>query len=124
MAQTVEGLKAAADTTKQIITLSTGIMALTVTFAKEFKVGSGALSVPGTLQISWLAFFLAILFAILTLMAVTGSLSQIDRSTDEQAQRALADCNASNIRLPAIAMIICFLVGLALTAIVGSSVIH
>lgn len=124
MAQTVEGLKAAADTTKQIITLSTGIMALTITFAKEFKVGTGALSVPTTLQISWLAFFLAILFAVLTLMAVTGSLSQIDCSADEKTRRELADCNASNIRLPAIAMVICFLAGLALTAIAGSSVIH
>jgi hypothetical protein len=35
-----EGLKSAADATKQIMTLSTGITALTVTFAKEFKTGN------------------------------------------------------------------------------------
>ena len=124
MAQSVDGLKSAADTTKQIITLSTGIIALTVTFAKEFKVGAGLLTVPLSLQFSWIAFFLSILFAVLTLMAVTGSLSQIDCSTDAATQRGLADCNASNIRWPAILMIFSFLVGLALTAIAGSSVVH
>jgi hypothetical protein len=124
MAQSVDGLKAAADTTKQIITLSTGIMTLTVTFAKEFKVGDGSLSVPLPLQISWGAFFLAILFAVFTLMAVTGSLSLIDRTSGIAARRKLANCNASNIRIPAALMIICFLIGLALTAIAGSSVVH
>lgn len=124
MSQSVEGLKAAADTTKQIITLSTGIMALTITFAKEFKVGSGSLSVPLSLQFSWLAFFLAIFFAVVTLMALTGSLSQIDRSNSVAVQRRLANCNASNIRLPAVAMILFFLAGLALTGFAGSSVVH
>jgi hypothetical protein len=124
MGQPVEGLKAAADTTKQIITLSTGIMTLTITFAKEFKVGGGNLSVPVTLQISWAFFFLSILCAVGTLMAITGSLGEIDQSSAAARRRKLADCKAANIRRPAIGMIICFLAGLALTGFAGSSVIR
>ena len=52
MSQSVEGLKAAADLTKQIITLATGVAGLTVTFAKEFKRGTDLPS-PLALQLSW-----------------------------------------------------------------------
>lgn len=37
MPQGTEGLKSAADSAKPVITLSSGIVALTVAFAKEFK---------------------------------------------------------------------------------------
>jgi len=53
-----------------------------------------------------------------------GSLSQIDRSASVATRRRLADCNASNIRLPPALMIICFLVSIALTAFAGSSVVR
>jgi hypothetical protein len=47
-----QGLNAAFDTTKQFITLSTGILALTITFADKFKASDNMLSVPGALKIN------------------------------------------------------------------------
>lgn len=114
---TTDGLKAAADTTKQIITLSTGIIALTVTFAKEFKPANTDLTVPASLEYAWLFFGLCLLFGVWTLMAITGSLSQVDM--DGQAR----DANTSNIRIPSVLMILCFLVGVTLTILAGRTVV-
>ena len=123
MAQTIEGLKAAADTTKQIITLSTAVISLTVTFAKEFKTGAN-LSVPITLQISWFFFLFSIIGAIWTLMAITGSLSQIDRGVTQVGSTNCLDVNAANIRIPSLIMLLGFLIGLALTGVAGSSIVR
>jgi heme A synthase len=77
-----EGLKAAADTTKQIITLATGVIALTVTFLEKIvqpQSGSAGRIVPWTMFAAWVLFGLAILAAVITLGAVTGTLDAIDR---------------------------------------------
>jgi hypothetical protein len=49
----MEGLKAALETTKQVIALSTGVVALTVTFLEKIvqPVPGVAREVPGTLQV-------------------------------------------------------------------------
>jgi hypothetical protein len=121
MTHTIEGLKSAADTTKQIITLSTAIVGLTATFAKEFKVGPGVPSVPTTLACSWVFLIVAVLAGIATLMAITGSLSKIDQGVEEWNGRSLYDANSINIRVPAIPMIIFFILGLVFTVFAGSS---
>ena len=117
MAKTIEGYKLAADLAKQIITLSTAVVTVTVTFAKEFKTGA-ALSVPVTLQISWLCAAFAIIFALWTLMSITGTLIQRDRE--------LPDSNVtdSNIRLPAFLMISAFLASILLTMFAGSEMVR
>jgi len=70
----LESLKFAGETTKQIITLATGVSTLTLTFAEKFKPASSTLSVPFTLKLSWGVFGLAVLFGVITLMAITGSI--------------------------------------------------
>ena len=122
-----EGLKAAADMTKQIITLSTGVIALTVTFLEKITqvTASGSRSVPGTLFAAWVLFGMAILLAIVTLGAVTGTLDALDRKlngletspTQNKAIEAL--CTGSNITWPAIAMCFFFFCGMALTITTG-----
>jgi hypothetical protein len=122
-----EGLKAAADMTKQIITLSTGVIALTVTFLEKItQVTVGASrSVPWTLFTAWISFGLAILLAIVTLGAVTGSLDALDRklngllTSDTQDAAIDALCSGSNIRFPANAMCAFFFVGMAFTIATG-----
>jgi hypothetical protein len=123
----MEGLKAALDTTKQIITLSTAVIALTVTFLEKIvqPLASGARHVPPTLKVSWIGFGLAILFAVWTLMAVTGTLNSLDRkalglplnAAQNQATTQLAE--GGNIRIPALLMMVAFLFGAVLTIATG-----
>ena len=104
-----KGLDRAYETTKQVITLSTGIIALTVTFAKEFKVSDTDLSVPLSLKISWLLYCAALVFGVWTLMAITGTLDELDRGGEE------ANRGRTNIRIPAGVMILAFVGGVVTT---------
>jgi len=58
---------------KQLITLSTGIIALTITFSKEF-IAIENLTQPSKylIGVSWMLFLISIVFGILALMAISG----------------------------------------------------
>ena len=103
------GLDRAYETTKQVITLSTGIIALTVTFAKEFKVSAADLTVPFSLKISWLLYCASVIFGVWTLMAITGTLDELDRGGAELNR------GRKNIKIPAGLMIITFVGGIVTT---------
>jgi hypothetical protein len=124
MAQSVEGLKSAADTTKQIATLSTGIIGLTVTFANEFTGKGGHPLTPLLLQLSWLFLVFSVISAVVTLMAITGSLSKIDQGITMFEDQNLVDANSKNIKLPGVVMLFSFVIGLSLTGIAGSFMVR
>lgn len=97
----------AADLSKQLITLSSGIIALTVTFAKDiFK--SAPADAQDWLIAAWIAYFISILGGIWHLMALTGTLDPLDNQTKISIQ-------GWNCRIPSIIQILLFLVGLVLT---------
>lgn len=115
----VEGLKAALSLTGQIVTLSSGLIGLTVTFVKEFRPpGAGPLAAPGILQLSWLAFALSVCFGIWTQMAITGTLNQVDSGSTE------TNPSRSNIRTPAALMLLAFAVGVGLTVAAGVTIVR
>ena len=118
-----EGIKAAVDTSKQIITLSTGVIALTMTFLDKFVPGGQQKIVPGTILAAWIGFGLAVLFAVWTLMALTGTLTAIDRKANglslTAAQNKAVDAYGDNVKIPAAGMVICFLFGVILTIATG-----
>jgi hypothetical protein len=97
----------ASETSKQIITLSTAIITVTITFLKDI-----VKTIPTEdiflLKWAWLAFLLAVLGGIWTLMGLTGSL--VSTSMDQIG---------SNIRIPASLQVLAFLIGLALTILFG-----
>ena len=104
----------ASETTKQVLALSTGIIALTITFSKDFVHGLS----PGAttfLVWAWLAYFLSILFGIVTLMALTGTLQP------KQEQGARPTLWGKNVTRPAGLQIASFLAGLVLTICFGIS---
>jgi hypothetical protein len=120
----LEGLKAAADLAKQIVSLSTGFVALTVTFLKDVippdTTGARHVSLP--LTVSWTCFVLAILAALMTLMAVTGSMAALERRCSGEAgedDRRL-DAFGPNVRRPAFAMVLFFVVAI-ITAIAAAA---
>ena len=123
----MEGLKGALETAKQIIALSTGVIALTVTFLEKITqpTATAARHVPGTLKVGWICFGLAIGFAVWTLMAITGSMNALDRQArgltmDENQKRAVEELtDGGNIRIPAWLMLLFFAAGAALTIATG-----
>jgi len=102
----------ASETTKQLLTLSTGIIALTITFSKDFVHQLPAMAVS-FLVWAWLAYLLSIVFGIWTLMALTGTLQP---SSGEAARLTIW---GKNVTRPASFQILSFLAGLALTICFG-----
>jgi len=125
----MEGLKAALDSTKQVITLSTTVIALTITFLEKVvdtKAVDGTRHAPTSLKIAWVSFGVAILCGLWTLNAITGTMNAADRVTrgdadvnqrDKDAAKDLA--NAPNVRVPAMAMYAVFLLAIGLTIVSG-----
>lgn len=112
----VEGLKAVADLAKQIITLDTAIIGVTVTFADKFQksvAGKVVTVAPSQLGAAWVAYVLSVLFAVLTLMAVAGSMNEIDTTKRETNPKRL------NTKVWGALMLISFLIALAFTTAAG-----
>lgn len=103
--------QSARDTTKQFITLATGIIALEITFLTDV-VKALDNGVKLYVQLSWLSFLLSILFGIWTLMALTGTIAK-------RKNEKLPNIYGSNVKLPSILQIVTFLAGLSLTVIFG-----
>ena len=109
--QTKTAFEFARDATKQLITLATGIIALEITFSKDFvRTLNECVRVYALL--SWLAFLLSVLFGAMTLLALTGTLEPKDKSVP-------VSIRGSNVVIPSILQIILFLTGLALTVLFG-----
>jgi len=102
----------AQESTKQMITLATGIIALTITFQKDFLSSS---SIPADAKIlaplSWLFFLLSVIAGLWTLLALAGSLDHRN-----QGQPSIY---GKNIIIPSIIEILCFVTGLGLTVWYG-----
>jgi hypothetical protein len=103
---------AVADLTKQLLTITAGILTITVTFSKDLvtRLPDGD---RWTLTTGWLLLVAAAAFGIWTLMALAGSLAHdLDGSASLSPYRA-------NVLIPATLMIITFLAALVLIAVAG-----
>src|SRR4051794_5934046 len=65
---------AAVESTKQLITLETGIIALGITFSKDFAVNNGA-TAKNLFALSWIFFGVAIVLGIFVLQIMAGNQS-------------------------------------------------
>lgn len=118
----IEGLKSAAETTKQIVTLSTGVVTLTVTLLDKIVphgTGGGAIIVPASLAWAWVLFGFSLAFGLFTMMAIAGTLETIDEFTNGVTTTKPVGIYGSNIRIPALLMIITFFAGMTLTIATG-----
>lgn len=110
----VDGNRAAADTVKQVIALSTGIIALTITFSKQFgTVEEGKTVVPAAFELAWVSLFLSVLFGVWGLMAITGNLNQSN----------VPSAYGGNVVIPSALMFLAFLVGLGATVCGGFALV-
>lgn len=111
---------------KQVITLSTAVIALGITFGRDFA-QSGAGSNPWWWGTSWVLFLLAIIFAIGTLMASTGTQATMDAQgnarastgTPAKASTASPSPYQGSVRLFGALQLTCFLLGLVMSVVAG-----
>ncbi|EJL7851815.1 hypothetical protein HJ093_22410 [Vibrio parahaemolyticus] len=98
----------AADLAKQLISLSTIIIAITVTFSKDVFENPTDCEKQALLY-AWVSYFSCIIFGIWLLMALVGTLAEtkLDKSSKT--------ITAANCRVPSFLQILSFLVGLFFT---------
>ncbi len=119
----------AAETTKQLITISTAIITLTVTFSKDIL--GGAENAPRNLLVwTWAIFIVSIICGVMTLMTLTGTLQPMKKIepeaspplSDEEKEKNLLDkinINNSNIRFFSIGQSLFFVAAIIMTGIFG-----
>jgi hypothetical protein len=101
-----ESFHYAKEVATQLITLSTGVIAVTATFIKDMP-PTVSPSARRALYCSWIAFLLTIVFGVLVLAAMTGTLATV------QSVQAIAIYDW-NIRLPSTLQFFSFIIGIAL----------
>lgn len=102
----------ASATVKQLITLSTALIVLSITFSDNFNnQGNKTL-----LLICWISFFLSVLFGIMTLMALTGTL---EKCTEDNIKKVDLSIYRTNVKRPSGLQIGFFLIGLLFLGIYG-----
>jgi hypothetical protein len=110
MSDRIKAFDFAIDTSKQLLTLATGIIALTVTFARDVT-GDTSGCADLLLAIAWGLYILSIVAGVGTLMTLTGNL--------ERPQSADASIYAGNIKFFAGCQVGTFLLGIVLTVAFG-----
>lgn len=107
----------AESTSKQLITLSTAIVAFTITFGKELFGGVNNKTALIVLIVSWLLFILCIVFGVWTLMALTGSLDKTTRTIQEDKEDKEIEVSIydRNITVPEFLQVLFFVLALAAT---------
>lgn len=101
-----------ADLTKQLITLATGIIALTITFSKDFLLRPNA--APRWIAcLAWCFFLVSIAAGILALSALTGNLDAKDKTKP-------LTIYAPNVLVFSLSQFVTFGIGLLLTIVFGA----
>ena len=101
----------ATETVKNVLTLSSAILTISITFAKDINKHPTPCQVH-VLETSWVFLLIGIIFCIHTLMAITGALATNDEPTGKLLYKA-------NIGIPMGIAIISFLLGVIFTATFG-----
>jgi hypothetical protein len=112
------GFQSANDLAKQLITLATGILALSITFTKDVLKGSVVVTWP--LKLAWIAWLLSVCFGIWTMMALTGMIFKIT----ENAATSKAVSYGTSVGIPAFLQILMFVLGIALLIFHGAKTLR
>lgn len=102
----------AQETTKQVITLSTGIIALSVTLLKDVFAESASAFQGALLVAAWVAYLISIIAGIATLQSLTGNLERTTSGTPS--------VYSTGIRIVSGVQLVLFLIGTALMVWFGA----
>lgn len=102
----------AIDVTRQLMTLSAAILAVTVTVARDIETGD-----PQALAAAWAAFLASMVFGVFALFALMAEL----RPTADEESPSVA---ARRVRTPAVLQIAAFVIGAAFLVVFGVSALE
>lgn len=106
----------ASDSTKQLITLSTGIIALMISFKKDILTGISS-GPRFLLMAAWFVYLLSVICGIWTLLALTGSLEPVVKNSQEVPPPTI---RGKNVTFPAMIQVLTFLLATAMTVVFGA----
>lgn len=113
------GFQSATDLVKQLITLATGSLALSITFTKDI-IKTNVPVVTWPLKIAWVSWLASVCFGIWTMMALTGMIFRITASSGP----AMPVTYAANVSIPALLQIVTFILGIALLIVHGAKMLR
>lgn len=103
----------AQESTKQLISLSTGVLAVTITFLSDVAGGGQPADGIGFLKAAWVLYLISIALGLLTLMSLTGTL---EMTAPDAEQPSIWN---SAIRMFSTAQVLTFGAALTLTMVFG-----
>jgi hypothetical protein len=103
----------AQEATKQVLTLSTGILALSVTFVKDSATGAPTSARP-LIEVAWGFYLVSVFFGIFAMLALAGNLERPGADGPSIYRR--------NITVPSMLQLILFFLGLSFTLAFGVQV--
>jgi hypothetical protein len=117
METSLAGFDSVNELAKELITLATGILALSITFLKDILKDKAKL-VTWPLESAWISYLLSVCFGIWTMMAVTGTIFNITENP------AGPKTYGTNISIPAFLQILSFLLGTIFLIVYGAKALH
>ena len=102
----------AQEVAKQLITLATAVIAITLTYSKDFATHATG-NTRHLVTFSWYFLLISVLFGLWTLMALTGNLETA------AANNTAPSIRTPNVTIPACLQILCFLIGMLLVILFG-----
>src|SRR5690349_24318812 len=114
MDASLAGFQSATDLAKQLITLATSSLALSVTFTKDI-IKTNVPVVTWPLKIAWVSWLASVCFGIWTMMALTGMIFKVTEAADASKPVTYA----ASVSIPALLQILTFLLGIALLILHG-----
>jgi anaerobic selenocysteine-containing dehydrogenase len=112
MDERLKAFEFAQETTKQLLTLATGILALTITFLHDLAANAPSWSVY-VLAVGWFAYLVSVIGGVMTLMTLTGNVGNTSCDVYEQNTKATAK-----------AQFLAFIAGTLLKIIFGVAAAH
>lgn len=110
-----KALESASETIKQIITLSTAVLGLSITFLKDIAFDAGTFS-RCALGAGWVLYLLAIVFGVGVLMTLTGNLAQGKNDIYSENTRFLASASIASFVAAVLCTVVFGTVALATTS--------
>src|SRR5947209_15737823 len=119
MDASLAGFQSANELAKQLITLSTGILALSITFTKDILKNRDEV-VTWPLKAACITYLLSVCFGIWTMMALTGMIFKVTGNPD--AYKSVT--YGASISIPAFLQILAFISGTILLIIYGAKMLQ
>lgn len=113
------GFQSANDLAKQLITLATGILALSITFTKDI-LKDRVRVVTWPLKSAWIAYLLSVCFGIWTMMALTGMTFEVTKHPEDYKSVSYG----TSISIPSSLQILAFVLGTLFLIVYGAKMLH